>query len=120
MTFHLLIGGTNRKRNPAMMAQISRQLGLDPRTVKTYLGMTSEEYQKYLDRQVTRASIVLPAPGGPTIRRFDLYLGHNKAPSTSPGLKIYRSNSYLQFYNFLRLHIIPGSYRNEIKSLLEG
>ena len=53
-----------------MMAQISRQLGLDPRTVKTHLGMTSEEYQKYLDRQATRASIVFPAPGGPIISRL--------------------------------------------------
>ncbi len=69
MTFHLPIGGINRKRNPPMMTQISRQLGLDPRTVKTYLGMTSEEYQKYLDCQATRANIVLPAPGGLTIRR---------------------------------------------------
>ena len=36
------------------MAQISRELDLDPRTVKNYLSMTAEQYQKYLDQQKTR------------------------------------------------------------------
>ena len=34
------------------MAQISRELGLDP-PVKSYLSMTAEQYQKYLDQQKT-------------------------------------------------------------------
>ena len=36
------------------MAQISRELGLDPRTVKNYLSMPALQYQKYLDQKKTR------------------------------------------------------------------
>jgi transposase len=43
------------KREGLRMAQISRELNLDPRTVKNYLSMTTEQYQKYLDQQKTRA-----------------------------------------------------------------
>ena len=42
------------KREGLKMAQISRELDLDPRTVKNYLSMTAEQYQKYLDQQKTR------------------------------------------------------------------
>jgi len=42
------------KREGLKIAQISRELGLDPRTVKNYLAMTAEQYHKYLDRQRTR------------------------------------------------------------------
>ncbi|HDR67420.1 MAG TPA: IS21 family transposase [Bacteroidaceae bacterium] len=43
-----------QKREGLKIAQISRELGLDPRTVKNYLAMTAEQYHKYLDRQRTR------------------------------------------------------------------
>ena len=43
------------KREGLKKAQISRELSLDPRTVKNYLSMTAEQYQKYLDQQKTRA-----------------------------------------------------------------
>jgi transposase len=48
------------KREGLKKAQISRQLGIDPRTVKTYLAMSLESYLEYAEKQATQAKDLDP------------------------------------------------------------
>ena len=48
------------KREGLKRAQISRQLGIDPRTVKTYLSLSPEAYLDYAENQATRAKDLDP------------------------------------------------------------
>jgi len=48
------------KREGLKKAQISRHLGIDPRTVKIYLAMSLESYLEYADKQATRAKDLDP------------------------------------------------------------